>query len=326
MTPFIVPSWKRGWKSLAGLWLWLALNLIPRAGWAALSGGDALAEPIGARQTGMGETYAAFSHDLYSLHYNVAGLADLSRPALGSMYTSNVFENQNAFLIAALPVSWAQGAFGVSLLSVTGPMMDLITLDGASQSLRSQQDFVATAGYAQQVAPALSAGASVKIFHSTLLEEYQATAYACDLGVQAQDVGWPGVRVGASLQNLGTEIKYLETGDPLPTTLRVGAGYQAEVSPGHALQAGVDVLFPNDNNLYQHLGVEYLWNATIALRAGYQVGYDLAPFTFGAGLRIYGFQIDYAFKQNNLGDSAHHIGLGYEFGAVQTQGEPVSTP
>ncbi len=62
------------------------------------------------------------------------------------------------------------------------------------------------------------------------------------------DAFLPGVNIGAALQHVGSKIQYDNEGDALPTTLRMGIAYQRVFQQEHGLQAGVDLLFPNDSD------------------------------------------------------------------------------
>ncbi len=292
-----------------------------------LSGGETLKTAIGARQAGMGEMFTALSGDIHCLYYNPAGLAGLATPVITSSYTSNIFENQEALVAGGLPVSWAgPGALAFSLVNALGAKMEINHLDGTSENLISQNDFLATLGYAQQFLPNFHAGANIKVLSSTLVEQYTATAVGVDLGILMRDAVLPGVNIGAALQHVGSKIQYDEEGDAMPTTLRIGIAYQRVFQQEHGLRAGVDFLFPNDSDSLQHIGVEYAWQNTLFLRAGYKLGYDLDTFTVGGGANYQGIQFDYAFSGFTAGGNAHRIGLGYAFSQGSPEAEISTSP
>ncbi len=305
-------------RKYASLLLGGTLLILPAIAYAdTMSGGPTLVEPAGARQAGMGEMFGALSGDVNALHYNPAGLADLAAPQVSSMVTSGLFESRNAYLAAGIPMSWlGQGALAVSVLNWIGAQMDLIELDGSSRSLASQNDLVVSLGYGQRFEHGLCAGLAVKMLRSTLLEEYDATAFGADLGILQKDLIWPGLQVGLALRDLGTEIKYVDAGDPMPTTLLVGAAYGFPVSAGHGLRLGIDVLFPNDGDPQQNLGAEYTWQDQLFARVGYRLNNGADQLTAGAGVALYGLRLDYAFASAAVGQTTHRLGLGYVFNAV----------
>ncbi len=292
----------------------VSLVLLSNLGWT-LSGGELLREPIGARQVGMGETGVALSGDINQLAYNSAGLAALEAPQLSSMMALNSFDNKNLNLALGVPVEWfGHGGLGLSVVNLLGAKMTINYLDGTQDTLTSQNDYVLTVGYGHQLNSALAIGGSVKAFYSTLLEEYDALAFGLDVGAQYHLLDLPGLSVGAALQNLGTDIVYENSGDPMPTLLRLGAAYQLALAGQHGLTLAGDVLLYNDDTPKQHLGLEYAWQNMLFLRAGYKLGYEFDSLTVGAGIAIEGLRVDYAFALKSTVESVHRFSLGYAFG------------
>jgi hypothetical protein len=74
--------------------------------------------------------------------------------------------------------------------------------------------------------------------------------------------------------------------------------------------ATVDIVFPNDGDIRQHLGAEYGYDERLYLRAGYKAGYESQGASFGLGVRLRQFDLDYGYliDENDLGDS-HRISL-----------------
>ena len=63
-------------------------------------------------------------------------------------------------------------------------------------------------------------------------------------------------------------------------------------------------------------GLEYTYNKTVSLRAGYEYGdRNLSHFTMGAGFKYGGLHLNgaYMLKTANAGSSYCTIGLGYDF-------------
>jgi hypothetical protein len=279
-----------------------------------LSGGGTLTEPVGARPSGMGEMFSALSGDVYALHYNVAGISDLAAATISTMYMANMFENKTAQLIFGLPISaFGPGTLAVSMMNFMGAPMEVNHLDGSSETLISQNDFLGILGYGQQLSAHAFVGIGLKYYSSTLVEEYHAQALGLDLGFQYALEDLPGLRLGATVQNLGGNITYIEHGDSMPTTFRMGLAYSFALKSLHDLQVGTDLLFPNDNNPQQNIGIEYSWQNMLFARAGYKIGYDLGFFTAGAGVHLLGFQMDYAFSGREIGGNVHRFSLGYVF-------------
>ncbi|MCK5242273.1 PorV/PorQ family protein [bacterium] len=299
---------------------WIIAGLIIGWGWPtaayALSGGELLREPAGARQAGMGEAHTAISGNLDGLYYNAASVADIKALQFSSMYALNAFENKNISVALGVPVLWwGKGGLAIGLTSLLGAEMEINYLDGSQEMVTSQQDIALTIGYGHQLTTGMLIGASIKAFHSQLMEEYDALALGADIGLIYKLQDLPGLSAGVALQNIGTEIKYLDQGDPMPTILRAGLAYAKAVGQDHYLVAGLDALFSNDKDPQQHVGIEYAWQDMLFLRTGYKLGYDIDSLTAGAGLKIEGLQIDYAFTSRSIAESIHRFSIGYTFSA-----------
>ncbi|MBN1594514.1 PorV/PorQ family protein [candidate division FCPU426 bacterium] len=281
-----------------------------------LSGAETLQEAVGARPAGMGEAFSSLGGDLHALYYNIAGLADIKTAAVSSMYAANMFQDTNAQLAFCLPVHWfGQGTLAAGVLHMRGAEMDINYLDGTHETVVSQTEWVGTLGYARPLTSFISGGCSLKVYSSTLVEEYSALAVACDFGLQYRVQDLPGVNAGLAVQNLGGEIKYLSRGDALPTTLRLGLAYHHALAEAYDITMSTDLLFPNDGDPAQHLGAECSWKKTLFVRAGYKAGYDLQTFTLGAGVHVNGLELDYAYTGVAIGDPVHRFSLGYVFTA-----------
>ena len=161
----------------------------------------------------------------------------------------------------------------------------------------------------------ISLGVGVKFVHSTLVEEYSATAYAADIGVLGSFiVGKNRFLLGVCGQNLGTKIKFEEEADVLPLTVRAGASYQMDFEQEHKLTITGEGVKPNDADFRGSGGAEYWYREIFALRAGYKAGYDLDSFTCGVGFVWKNFQIDYGWGMSGtkMGDN-HRISLTARF-------------
>lgn len=283
--------------------------------WAfAASGGNSLTEPLGARQVAMGSAYTALSGDCYALHYNIAGIADIQSPMLSSMYAMSLFQTTHTFLIFGMPTSlFGDDGIAISIMNYIGDNIEINHLDGTSERRQSQNDFIGTAGYAIQLAPGFSLGVSAKLFQSTLAEKYTATASSSDIGLLLKNAGGTGLNVGATLQHIGSDIKYLDEGDPMPTTLRIGMAYENTIFSIHGIKLSADGLFPNDHTPYQNLGIEYAWQNTLFVRAGYKFNYDMDTFSIGGGIHFDSIHFDYAYSGFSTDTNAHRVGLGYAF-------------
>jgi len=91
-------------------------------------------------------------------------------------------------------------------------------------------------------------------------------------------------------------VNYLNYEDPLPFIARAGVGYKLDFHNGNYLQIATDLM----NQDRVHLGMEYGFNNSAWVRAGYKYGYSLDSFTCGLGFGIETLRLDYAL--NLMGD------------------------
>lgn len=124
------------------------------------------------------------------------------------------------------------------------------------------------------------------------------------------NTGFHTVQLGASAQNFGPDIKYASSGKeskyPAPLAFRLGVAADL-LGPNSLLgnqqdsRLGVlfDLFLANDADQQEHIGLEYEFANTIALRAGYKFNYGTESFTCGGGvhqtLGHLKFSIDYSY-------------------------------
>ena len=130
-------------------------------------------------------------------------------------------------------------AFGLSYTYLsTGETV--VVDDEGNEIYWTTYDYDISFTYARKIAKGIGAGVSMKYIHSFLapseiIEEILGPEYkfggsgravAFDFGVFAKSL-IPGVNLGISIQNIGTEIKYAEVGtsDPLPRLIRNGVSF-----------------------------------------------------------------------------------------------------
>ena len=117
------------------------------------------------------------------------------------------------------------------------------------------------------------------------------------------------------MQNLGTQVKYLEEKFDIPLAFRTGIadGIPAETLRGEFL-AVTDLVIPSDGKTKVHFGLEYMYQKMLALRFGYRTGWDNQNVSAGLGVNVRNFRLDYAYTPfySDLGDT-HRFSLAYAF-------------
>lgn len=283
-----------------------------------LAGGTGGATPLNslfldadARPVALGGAYAALARDANALRYNPAGLAFLESHHASFMHAEHFQGVTQEYLAAAVP---GTSAGLVPKGAGAGLMLDTVSFGDVPRTTVSNprgtglgsfgiRDWTLAAGYGARTRwPWLGLGAALKYLREDI-DSYSAQAAAVDLGLMAElDEAWGlPATLGASLQNLGTKLKFQSRREELPLNLRLGAAYRFAGAGSLAL----DVNRPKEGDLTMHLGAEYVVRRALALRLGYNGRNEAASgITMGGGLALKRWNLDYAFVPfGDLGSS-----------------------
>lgn len=273
---------------------------------------------VGARTAAMGDANTAWANDAYGLHYNPAGMARNSRQEVAAFYNAYVQDLSHTYFAYLHPL--AIGTLGVSLT-----YMDLGSIDRTTISSAGAVVGRATAGstafgvtYARPVARAVDLGVTLKILNERL-DNFSASAGAVDLGV----IWRPpvqGLTFGASLTNLGSSLKFVREREPLPLTLKLGAGY---LVPSGRWGLTSDLIVTRSRDFAGKIGGEFwILPEALALRAGFNSTIEAGSgFTIGAGFRWDDLRLDYAYVPTGDLGRQHQMSLAYAFGAERSRPE-----
>jgi hypothetical protein len=241
----------------------------------------------GARPAGMGEAFTAVADDVNAVAWNPAGLGYLPSPQFTAMHTQWFQGADYEFLAAAYPYGW--GTLGIGAASLTVDDIEKRAADtDAPDGLFEASDMAYTISYGKSFGEDWSAGINVRHLRSRIDTE-SASAFAADLGGLWRTPHRP-LTMGLTVRHLGTEIKFVDEGDPLPLTATLGAGYRLFEDK---LSLGVDLRQPVDNDLQVGAGTEFTqtfaWDLAGSLRAGFNsAGTDpsdgLTGLSIGLGL------------------------------------------
>lgn len=305
-----------------------------------------------ARAAAMGDAYATLAAGPDAMYWNPAGIAGETRTAFSASMVLWLFDTRQNMLAGTVPLGeW--GTAGVQLQYVDYGTMDVTRTDrldfiGSSPDLRynpgySGETFSPTAmvigvSYANRMTDRFSAGLSMKYVQESLWnsptvvltkpltgETEEVNTYTrvflFDFGM-LYNTGYRSVKIGVSIQNFGSQVKFAREWFPAPLAFRFGTagdliGPDAlfAASDAHRITAAFDIFQPNDYAQQFHGGVEYAFAEALFLRAGYKFNYDNDALTAGAGVRqeISGmpFTVDYSYGA--MGDylpAVHRITVG----------------
>jgi hypothetical protein len=260
---------------------------------------------VGAKAVAMGGAFTAVADDPAALYYNPAGTINMENKRFLADYHNYVLDIQSGFLAATMPVMEKRrlGLF-IDYLNFG----DFIETDefGNITGDFSGGDFLIGANFASPVYQSLTAGVNVK-FISESAAGYSAEAFAADIGFYYR-FGDSLTSVGMAVHNLGFVASGFSSGsndehkDDLPLNVRAGVAHSLRELP---LLAALDLVFPNDNDIYINAGLEMYELQPLYLRLGYSSFGEnyktesndsfFGGFSFGFGLDYKDFHIAYAF-------------------------------
>ena len=168
--------------------------------------------------------------------------------------------------------------------------------------------------YAVDIDSKVALGASAKYITSKL--NNTATAIAIDAGF-VYTISPKKAKLGFSVNNLGTKLKYLEDEEPLPQNIKFGGS----VNVTKNVIATLDINIPTYSDTYFGLGAEYkiatVANTELALRTGYNSHNSntkgLTNLSAGFGVIFKSYSFDYAFLPYGDIGNANLVSLSVKF-------------
>lgn len=295
---------------------------ISMAGSKGKSGGQFLRVGVGARGPAMAGAFSPIVDDATAIYWNPAGLALLEKRNVELTYNSYFKDTASQFAGYAHPTRRGVFGLGVSLFGVKDiEKRSLTGGDSDTPDLGNfdTRDMAVSLGWANKMGLGdgiLNYGAALKYISSDLETEKANTA-AVDLGVIHQCHKDKGLSLSLAVLNLGGELKFKDTGDPLPLNIKPGVAWRQGLGKLGKLSLALDGdILVNDGIGYVQPGFEWWAHRAFALRGGYQFGRDKDAgqgFGVGAGFRLFNIGVDYAFVPfGDLGDT-HRMSLGVKF-------------
>ena len=275
---------------------------------AGTSGGLTLIETSAARPSALGEAFTSAENDVSAFTYNPANLDTLESGHTSFMYQEGLAEDAFGQFLIGAPTRF--GGLGLSVGFYDGGEIDLF--DGETeQTVKAQRDLSLGLGYSNRMGP-VSLGMTGKYLSSELIESEKASAFAADFGMSMPLMS--NMRMGAALQNIGTQLKFVEEGDDLPRIARVGASMNFPVGRMSSLLLLDAPYFLNEAEIRPSVGLEMSYGV-LSLRGGYKGGGDSDEFSLGTGFMFGRASLDYAYGLVQDLDSQHRVSLAMRFGS-----------
>jgi hypothetical protein len=289
------------------------------------TGGTTLLETMDARAAALGEAGSTLTGDLSGVAFNPALLTAMDGAQLETQFQvapGDVRTGLVAYGRGGPRLGWS-----ASVVYLDAGTIEIVPAAGAPSTKKAQQDLVGTFSAGAALAPWLRVGGTVKGLQSELVDEYTATVVAGDAGVLI-NLPFPGWRLGGSAQNVGPDLTYKNTGDPLPTFYRGGISYTyssegGEPSPsssmwysegrnsGRRIWVGADAVVDRWGSVVGNLGVEWEHAQMASLRFGGILDENNLGFTAGFGFLIKQWRLDYAIQLVEDISDRHRVSVSY---------------
>lgn len=303
---------------------------------------------VGARAMALGGAYGAMANDATTVYWNPAGMVNLPRIAWTGTYTR--WFADVAHQHTGLVVPWGPGAavgFSAVLVSMDEEEITTETAPRGTGYYWDAHDVAVGLSYARWMTDRFALGVTVKYVAQRVWNE-SASTFAVDVGTYL-NTGYKGLVIGMCFANFGGSLQLegrdlIRPYDPnpastqnssvdarlhtqpwsLPVLFRVGVamdvlgkGDRLLSSEVNRLTVAIDGNHPNDDNEKLNVGLEYAWRESAFLRLGYGIGYDVAGFAYGGGVRVAVggavLRCDYALAPYGELDLVQYLTVGLEF-------------
>jgi hypothetical protein len=268
---------------------------------------------FGARNIAMGDAGTSLSTDVTSLFYNPAGLAINPGSEIMVMHNAWIQDIRSEILGARTLLFGIPVAVGFNVTTIPG--IEVRTNPGDPLTTFSANDFFGSFSAAYKIMDNLSIGASYKYLYEAIYVD-ESTGWGVDLGATYL-TSIKGLNISAAIKNIGKMKALRSESIKLPTEIRVGPSYSFSPAEKFDITGAAEFQkYTPDSDSHLNFGAEVLYDKLIALRVGYQSGYDSKSISAGLGLMWGNLSFDYAYAPFNsdsgLG-SGNIVSLQFKF-------------
>ena len=284
-----------------------------------------LRNDIGARAAGLNGSFVSMTNDPNVLFYNPGALTSLKESKGSAGFLKHLLDVNGGYL------SYTRSIQGIGTMGAGILFMDYGSFTQTDESMNTlgsfgARDIALVVGIGRSIDEVTSVGVNLKLIHSSIAE-FSSSGLALDMGVLYQ-IPTQNITLGASVLTLGTQIKtYSGTKEPLPLDVKIGITKRPEHLPV-LLNLDFHHLTDQQDDLVSHfssfsLGAEFLMSESVRLRLGYNnqqrkelklgTSANLAGISFGGGIVLGEYVVDYAFNSYGKIGSLHRISIGSSF-------------
>jgi len=301
---------------------------------AGTSSGTFLKIGVGARASGLGESFVAVANDPSAIYWNPAGLASVLHQEILFSHVSWPGEVNYEHVSWVVPVKRLGGslAFQLGALSTKIDETNEFYPFGTGRQF-TYSDVLTGIAYARRWTDKLLVGGGLKWVHEDLGSEIGGPTMnpmLVDIG-SIYYLGYGSVRIATALSNFGSAMRPAGTFvslytvgqgrsydafDPA-TVFRYGLAFEPFENTTQRTTFSFEANQPADNRQLMKAGLEWAWQRRLALRTGYNFNADELKFSAGAGLYSQVGQshlnLDYAYTNGGFLGAINRLSLGVRF-------------
>ena len=228
----------------------------------------------------MGGAFVSVADDAIGVYWNPAGIARIQKNVISINHTRLAGRHQLHPGDLSLPHGFLPGTIAINARSLymdAQPVRTVFRPDGEGKTFDAG-DVAVGVTYGRSLTDKFSAGISANYVQSTLAT-YSASATTFDFGT-LYDTGYRSLKIGMSIQNIGSDMKFIDDTVKMPTVFRVGMSmnlYEDREQPVPVRPRSSAIRRTTTSG--RTSGMEYGFKEFFFVRGGYQFNYDLERFS-----------------------------------------------
>lgn len=282
---------------------------------AALSQGSSrgfatLKFPLTAFDAATSEAFVADSTILQSVRINPANIAGRESYDIVFSHMQWIQDIRTEFLSAAAPLFVGSLSFSIANTSVND--IEVRDQPGPALGTFASQSTIFQLSYGIEATDAIRIGIAPKYLYEKIFVD-EATGFGFDAGILYLP-SIKGLSLGCAVTNLGNLSAFRTEQSDLPATIRGGGTYVFSLGTMTLRAAAAYSSELSTSFKHLSLGGDIVYKDFVALRFGYQTGYESRGLTAGLGVRYAIVSVDYAYVpfSMDLGE-AHILSIGLTF-------------
>ncbi|MFC2119720.1 PorV/PorQ family protein [Bacteroidota bacterium] len=267
---------------------------------------------FGARNIAMGDAGASASNDLSALFYNPSRLAMIEKNEVLIMHSSWIQDVNSELFGIKWNMFGLPWAIGLNYTNISD--IEIRTRPGEPDSKFNANYFFGSLSTGFYVWDKLSVGTTIRYLYEGLLSD-EANGWGFDFGLN-YETPFKGLSLSTVIKNIGSMNALRNQETQLPSDFRLGAAYNFGVESAKLDFIAVTEFqkYLDTDDIHLNLGGDIVYDQIIALRVGYQSGYEAKSFTGGIGLMWGSLRFDYTYMPFSLDlGNANLFSLQFKF-------------